>query len=162
MSRLEQRTPVLVLACLGADGLPTDAPLFAAFPLRPRMLRRARTLTRLCERNDLDSVTTSALTLQPHWEFSPSARALDLSCTWTAIGVLHYFTLYGRLQGSDDPDESITRLAETVCFDARELRHIARQRVCWDVRSHDEDDGGCDVGLHRRICQRAEALMGPP
>lgn len=159
---MSQATPLLILGCLGTDGRPTEVPLFAAVPLRHSVLRQARALTRLCERHDLDSVTTSAFVVHPHWEFVPPSKAVDLSCTWTAIGVLHYFTLYGRMLDSDDPDERITRLADTVLFDAREMRHIARQGARWDVRSDEDGEGGWDTGLHRRICAHAERLLGPP
>lgn len=156
---MNDETTLLILGCLGADGRPTISPLFAALPLRNSVQRRALALTRLCERHDLDCVTTSATVIQPHWEFAPEDRAVDLNCTWTALGALHYFSLYGRLLAWDDPDERITLLATTVMFDAGELGRLAKRGSQWEVRSG--DDGDLDAGLHRRICERAAALLGP-
>ena len=149
---------MLVLGCFGRDGLPTESPLLAAIPLTRQVLRRASQLTRLCSRYELDYVTSSAYCPEVRWEFAPQDQAVDLHCIWTAIGVLHNFTLYGRLLDFDDPDERFIQLATTVTFDATEMYEIARQRTRWDARTHDDDEACSD--LHRRICARAETLFG--
>lgn len=161
MKRKQKSRPkhdlMLILGCLGRDGQPSAIPLFAAIPLSPHLLRRAAALTRVCEGHELDSVTTSKIALQPHWEFSNEEdRPQDLTCTWTAIGALQYFTLFGR----SSLEEQSAEMAQTVLFDVTEWPLLARTGWRWDIRAHD-DDPNEDIGLHRRICSRASQLFGP-
>ncbi len=153
------RDLILVLGCVASSGVPCDSPLLAAIPLRPEILRRVAELTRICEKHDLVSVTDTSLGLVPYWDFPETSAGhrlpTDLSCTWTAAGTLHYITLYGRL-----PDEELAyELAHTVMFDMTEWPRLARSRLRWDLRGHDDDPYEED-GLHRRILGRATYLFG--
>jgi hypothetical protein len=116
--------------------------------------KRSKQLTHICSKYGLNDVTTFDFHPAVHWEFAtgtPLQQYADLSCSWTAVGALHYFRLTGR--DVSDLESSVGEIANTVLFDATEIQDIRRIGSPVEFRNVADDVLGFTRG------QRAAALL---